>query len=139
MFDGKKKLLIFFWHFQQFNNANFGIHPRSCYLTVNKDIRSRFHPSSAANICVRSFMMFGIINWTLISLLFNMLYHEFQKKNGFPFNDYFSPKLPLTYGIIAICKVPQKRGKCGFDPFLIKLSIQSSLAHCVWKTILKVG
>ena len=38
-------------------------------------------------------------NWTLISLLFNMLYHEFPKTFGFPFYNYFSPKLPLTYGL----------------------------------------
>ena len=38
-------------------------------------------------------------NWTLISLLFNRFYHEFPKKIGFHFYNYFLPKLPLTYGM----------------------------------------
>ena len=67
---------------------------------------------SLCGLCVSCFLHFYLCiigmcaefhdvrhNWTLISLLFNMLYHEFPKKFSFPFYNYFTPKLPLTYGI----------------------------------------
>ena len=89
---------------------DFSFVKRSCLVSALILVTS-CNSCSLCGLCVRCVLHFYLCiigmcqnfhdvrhNWTLFSLFFNMLYHEFPKKFGFPYYNYFSPKLPLTYG-----------------------------------------
>ena len=99
-------------HAHKLSALMYSLIPVRSYLVAALILVTSCNSCSLCGLCVSYFFHFYLCiigscqkfhdvqhNRTLISLLFNRLYHEFPKKTGFPFYNYFSPKLPLTYGI----------------------------------------